>query len=210
MLLLALAVLALERGRPTLAAGLVGVAGLAKDVNVLWAAALPEASRRDWPSWRSVMVWAVMVAGPVCAWMLYLFVAGGGLQQAVGHGNFAAPLTGFATEWGATLSAVRDDGLGEFSRARLFAMVGITVQFLVLLFSGAWRNPWGRAGIASCVLMLFLGPAVWEGVPNAAIRVLLPMTFAFNLVLPRGRWFWPLALLGNLSVLAGLETVLSS
>ncbi len=33
------------------------------------------------------------------------------------------------------------------------------------------------------------------------------MTFAFNVVVPRGRWFWPLVLLGNLSVLAGLETI---
>ncbi len=166
MLLLALAMLALERGRPILAAGLMGMAGLAKDINLLWAAALPEAPRRDWPWWRSSMVLAVMVAGPVCAWTLYVhLVAGGGLQQAAGHGNFAAPLTGFVTKWGETLSAVRDEGLGEFPRAGLFAMIGITVQALVLSFSGAWRNPWGRAGIASCVLMLFLGPAVWGVFP---------------------------------------------
>jgi hypothetical protein len=50
--------------------------------------------------------------------------------------------------------------------------------------------------------MIFLGDAVWENYPSAAARVLLPMTVAFNLLVPRGR-FWPILLvLGNLGVLA--------
>ena len=33
------------------------------------------------------------------------------------------------------------------------------------------------------------------------------MTFAFNMVLPRNGWFWPLFLVGNLSVIPALETL---
>ena len=31
------------------------------------------------------------------------------------------------------------------------------------------------------------------------------MTIAFNVLLPRTRWFWPLAILGNLSAWHGLD-----
>jgi hypothetical protein len=55
--------------------------------------------------------------------------------------------------------------------------------------------------------MAALGPAVWEGVPGAVPRVLLPMTFAFNAVLPKNRWFWPLFVLGNLTVLPALHAI---
>ena len=41
----------------------------------------------------------------------------------------------------------------------------------------------------------------------AATRVLLPMTFAFNVLLPRNRWFWPLFVVGNLPTVHGLEAL---
>ena len=50
--------------------------------------------------------------------------------------------------------------------------------------------------------MIFLGEAVWEGYPGAASRVLLPMTLAFNVLVPRGAKWWLLLLLGNLTVLS--------
>ena len=70
-----------------------------------------------------------------------------------------------------------------------------------------WANPWWRIGIVYCILMGALGPGVWEGYPGAATRVLLPMTLAFNALLPRARWFWPLYLSGNLTVLHGFEAI---
>jgi len=57
-------------------------------------------------------------------------------------------------------------------------------------------------GASYAVLMIFLGDAVWESYPSAAARVLLPMTVAFNILVPRGKW-WPILLVvGNLGVLA--------
>jgi hypothetical protein len=54
---------------------------------------------------------------------------------------------------------------------------------------------------------MFLGEAVWEGEPSAASRVLLPMQFAFNVLVPSGRWWVPVLLLGNLTLLTGHITL---
>ena len=70
-----------------------------------------------------------------------------------------------------------------------------------------WKNPWWRVGISYVLLMVVLGPNVWAGYSGSATRVLLPMTFAFNVILPRDLWFWPLFALGNLTVLHSLEVI---
>ena len=106
--------------------------------------------------------------------------------------------------WGVTLSGLGAEA-SPYLWFRLIALVSLTTQAIVLVVVRARDNPWWRAGIASCALMVVLGPAVWEGFPGAATRVLLPMTVAFNAVLPRNRWFWPLLFLGNLTVINALH-----
>jgi hypothetical protein len=73
-----------------------------------------------------------------------------------------------------------------------------------LFFLLRWRpaERWWRVGAAFAVMMAFLSTPVWEGYPGAATRVLLPMTLAFNVLLPRAAKWWPLLLLGNLTVAA--------
>ena len=206
MLLLALSVLAIERGRARRAAGLVGLAGLAKDINLLWSAVLivPDGLKRY--GWRDLCLWGLMVAGPLSLWMLYV-AASLDFEDLGGGRNFAPPLAGYLENWSLTLAALGDEGWDSYARLSLYAMIGLTTQGAVLLAVRDWRNPWWRAGVGSVVLMTVLGPAVWEGYPGAVTRVLLPMTFAFNAVLPKNRWFWPLFVLGNLSILPGLEVL---
>ena len=139
--------------------------------------------------------------------MLYLWLGHHEVGGLAGHRNFGLPLTGYVTKWVMTLDELRKAGWESYARFSLLAMVSLTTQAAVLVISRDWNNPWWRVGMASCVLMVFLGDAVWEGHPGAMTRVLLPMTFAFNLVLPRTRWFWPLFILGNVTVLPGLETI---
>src|SRR5258708_4067544 len=55
--------------------------------------------------------------------------------------------------------------------------------------------------------MIFLGDAVWEGHPGAASRVLLPMQLAFNILVPAGRAWWLVLVLGNLTLLAAPATL---
>ena len=215
MLLLALGVAAMERGRPTRAAAVVGIACLAKSTNVLWSAMVvgPEDVRRR--NWQGVVLRGLLVAAPLTAWMLYLVLGtplGGASELVAGSrgisNNFAVPFSGYAAKWGATVAELRDAGWDSYARFSLLALIGLTTQAVVLLAVRDWRNPWWRAGMGSVVLMAFLGPAVWEGYPGAVTRVLLPMVFAFNAVLPRDtRWFWPLFVLGNLALLHSLEAL---
>ena len=58
-------------------------------------------------------------------------------------------------------------------------------------------------GAAYSVLLLFLSHWVWSGY-WAACRAVLPMTVAFNLLLPANSRFWPLWILGNLTLLHGV------
>ncbi len=204
MLLLAASILAIEGGRVRRSAGLIGLAGLGKDINLFSSAVLLAPGSLKRYGGRDLFIWGLLLAGPLALWML--FVAGRLEFDSIGGGrNFGVPFAGYLENWSLTLAALRDEGWDSYYRLSLYAMIGLTTQTAALLVLRDWRNPWWRAGMGSVVLMAALGPAVWEGVPGAATRVLLPMTFAFNFVLPRNRWFWPLWVLGNLSILPALE-----
>lgn len=204
MLLLALGVLAMERGRARPAAGMVGVAGLAKETSLLWGAILLVPGGLKHEGWRERCFLGLLVVGPLTAWMLYLLAGDLGGRSA-GVGNLGVPLAGYLQRWQAVLAGLRDPAASPGAQAAAVTLVGLTTQAAVLLRTRQWTNAWWRAGMASVVLMVFLGPSVWEGYPGAAPRVLLPMTFAFNAVLPRNAWFWPLFVLGNLPVSNGLD-----
>ena len=206
LLLLVLAVLAVERGKTSRAAALVGLAGLAKETNLLWSAVLcgPAALRRY--SWRELCVGALLIAAPLALWMFYSWSADAASGSTMGTRNFALPFTGYLTAWGVTLSELRE-GPSSDAWFKLLALTSLGTQAVVLAASRAWTSAWWRAGIATCALMVVLGPAVWHGYPDAATRVLLPMTVAFNAVLPRNRWFWPVFVLGNLTIINGLDTL---
>ena len=206
LLLLVLSVLAVERGRTSRAAALVGLAGLAKETNLLWSVVLcgPDALRRY--SWRYLCVGALLIAGPLALWMFYVWNADAASESIMGTRNFALPFTGYFTEWGTTISELRENP-SSYAWFNLLALISLGTQAVVLAASRAWTNAWWRVGIASCALMVVLGPAVWGGYPDSATRVLLPMTVAFNVVLPRSRWFWPVFVLGNLTIINGLDTL---
>ena len=117
------------------------------------------------------------------------------------------PLAAYGDKWALTLGEFRAQGWGSFARFSLLTLVGLTTQAVVLLWQRDWRSAWWRAGVGYVALLIVLGPAVWEGYPGAATRVVLPLTVAFNVQLSRARWFWPLWLLGNLNVLHGFEVL---
>ena len=67
------------------------------------------------------------------------------------------------------------------------------------------NDAWWRTGAAFSALMLCLGPAVWgDDLPGAAVRVLLPLGLAFNVLAVRQRAAWPWLVLGNLSIVGGV------
>jgi len=204
VLLLVVGLIAVERQRPWLAGWLLGVSGLGRETNLLGGAMfLPS-------RWRRMDL--VRLAGPTLAmllplglWVAYLRTLG--LPTDIGGArNFSWPLVAYAGKWVSTIGALRA-GADHWVWFSLLSCVALTVQAVVLAVRRNWTSPWWRLGAAYALFGLVLGPAVWEGHPGAAPRVLLPMTIAFNVLLPGSRLFWPLWILGNLSLVHGLEVI---
>jgi len=201
-LLLALGIAALQADRHWMAAAILGVAGLTRETSllggtVLFPSEIPKARRLV-----TLAVQGAMVVGPLALWLVYL--ASLGLPaDAAGERNFAVPFSAYIQKW---ITAVGDVRLADAGRDAWFtvaALVALTTQAAALAWWRAWRNPWWRVGMSYAVLLFVLGPAVWEGQPGAVTRVVIPMTLAYNVLLPRGRWFWPLWAVGNANLAHG-------
>ncbi len=200
LLLIAVGVMLAEQGRRWASACVLGVAGLGRETNVL--AAVAHLPGRDWSA-REVGRAAgrgLLVLGPLLAWTAYLWWIFREPSNA-GYRNVEAPLAAYVAKWGEVISGIRANGWDSSAKWTLVLLVSMTVQALAIMLRPRWTSAWWRIGAIFTVLFVFLGFSVWAGYPGAAPRVVLPMVLAFNAVLPRGRWWWPVLLLGNLSAL---------
>ena len=100
-------------------------------------------------------------------------------------------------------------GWASPARNSAIALVGTTVQIAYLLWRAEWQSAWWRAGLPYALLAVLLAPPVWEGDPGAFVRVLLPMTVAYNVLIPSSRRFWALCIAGNLSVITSIQLLLA-
>jgi hypothetical protein len=197
MLLLALAMAASERGRTWLAAATVGVATLGRETSILAALALPLPS--GWRGWARLAGAGVVIVVPVLVWQDYVWSIYRGSSTAEGMGHITPPLVAYLQKWRITIDSLRDTGLSGAAFSGLCTLVALSVQLLYLTVNRAWREPWWRLAAAFGILMLVVDYAVWDGYPGAATRVLLPLTFGFNVLLARGdRSFWWWYVAGNL------------
>jgi hypothetical protein len=176
------------------------LAVLTKETSFLGAIALQiETPLRTLP-WRRVGISLLACALPFVLWSLYVQQRFADATPEVSLGNFSWPLVGLFTQ---AQSALREVTLGNFDGRYSFglaAMVGLSVQACFF-----WRNPqprsaWWRVGAIYSLLLVFLSFWVWSGY-WAACRALLPMTIAFNLLLPANRTFLPLWIVGNFTAL---------
>lgn len=205
LLLIAAGVALAEAGWLWCSALLLGVAGLGKETNVLAVTTLPLPSRAG--GFRSLVLAvarALIVLLPLVLWMECMWFWLGSSGDA-GVRNFARPLFGYMAKWAETLEQLRIEGIGSLAQGSMLMLVALTVQALFFALRPRWRDPWWRLGATYTVLMLALGDAVWEGYPGAASRVLLPMTLAFNIAVPRRRAWWLVLLLGNLTIFFSLD-----
>ncbi|MGH7957089.1 MAG: hypothetical protein ACREH8_08760, partial [Opitutaceae bacterium] len=200
LLLVALAVRWLEDGRRTAGAVTLALAGLGKETSLLASAALDF----DWRAprtWGRTALTVIAIALPLLAWMAYVRWKFGPAEDP-GMGNFTLPFAGLAEKLGAAWSALREPDSWSINWAVMAAIIALIVQWL--FFALRWRpaERWWRVGAAFAVMMAFLSTPVWEGYPGAATRVLLPMTLAFNVLVPRGLRWLPVLVAGNLTVAA--------
>jgi hypothetical protein len=204
LLLIAWGVSLAERGRRWPSVCVLGIAGLGRETGLL--AGVVHAPGRDW-SWRNVLGAfgrGLAIAAPLILWWACLQYVWQ-VPTTAGSRNFDPPFAGFIAKWADTLAKLAEEGWMSTTRLTVLLLISLTVQVLVLLLRPQWDSLWWRVGAAYALLMLVLGSSVWEGYPGAAARVVLPMTLAFNVVLPRTRRWWPVLLLGNLSVFSAAE-----
>jgi hypothetical protein len=207
LLLIASGMALVEAKRPWLAAAVLGVAGLGKDTNVLAAAGMRLPERTDERAWGSWLARCALVLLPLAAWMLCLRIWLGPSDDMGDARNFAAPFAALAEKLQQSVSQLMAEGYPSLAKYDLLVMAGLLAQFLFFALRRRWQDPWWRLGAAYAVLMVFLGGAVWENYPSAAARVLLPMTLAFNVTVPRRRWWPALLLVGNLGVFASADII---
>ena len=201
LLLVALAMRWVEAGHRARGAAVLALAGLGKETSLLAVAGVAA------PDWRAPRTWwrpaltAVAVALPFLAWMGYVRGKFGPADDP-GQGSFTRPLAGLAEKWGDALGSLASGGDSALRWATVAVVFALTVQGLFFLLRRRPADAWWRIGAAFAGMMVFLATPVWEGFPGAATQVLLPMTLAFNIVVPRGRKWLAVLIAGNLTVVA--------
>ncbi len=203
LLLTAIAGLLLGRAKPGAAGGFIGLAALTRETAVLGLVMFWENLREILSRPKRTLLVLVAALLPLALWLLYVRHTFGG--SSVGQSNLALPLAGWLARWPELVRGWDTAGNPFLVVESVLEHIALTVQAIYLVWRPQKDCRWWRLGMASLLLMIVLGHAVWGGFPNATSRVLLPLTLAFNVRAVRDRarlgWF----LLGNLSIFAGLH-----
>ena len=204
LLLITWGVRLLEQGRPWSATCVLGVSGLGRETNLLTLPALAPGAKWNWEEVGRASVRLGLALAPLGAWVACIWWVCGQPSNA-GVGNFGRPFAAYFAKWFEAWRDYRLNGWDSSGKWMLIMLLALTVQMLAILLRPQWSRPWWRVGAPFAVLLIFLGPAVWGGFPGAAARVVVPMTLAFNVLVPRGLRWWPVLLLGNLSALSAVD-----
>jgi hypothetical protein len=212
LLLIALAVSAAEKGRIRTAAAIIGISMLGRETNLLTAAALAPLvlfgpnRPRVWV----VAICGLLIVGPELLWIDYLRSIY--RSTVLAHGpSLGLPLSAFAAQWSRVLhgSFFTLGPEAVWRSPSAMVLIALTVQAAGILLRPQLRSPMWWTGAVFSILMLLVSDHVWGGEPGATPRVVLPMTLAFNLMLPKGRAFWPWWAAGNIAVIPGVMALLS-
>lgn len=204
LLLLALAMAAVEGGRLAVGALLVGIAGLGRETNLLAIPALVDPTERRARAWLVQIACVGLAMAPLLVWIDYLYSVYRTLVFTAGNtmGGF---LHGYLWLVQGTWNGLVGYSLSASKLFAVFAVVAVTVQSVTMLARPVWSSPWWRMGCAYVGLFVFLGPIGMEGDPGTFLRLVLPLSLAFNVLIPRDApWFWPVAAAGNLTVFQGI------
>jgi len=203
-LLIASAILLVERGRRLGASLAFALALLTRETSVLAGVLLLPSQREDRRAWLRALGIGLAASAPFVAWLLYVHARFPSAPGVDGD-NFGWPFAAMLGSLEAVYRAAPQRGWHVFA-AQLLSTIGLCAQLMYLALSArcSWHERWWRVGAMFAVLFAVLGPAVWEDY-TAAARAVIPMTLAFNVLIRRNRWWsFPLCLLGNLSLLHGL------
>jgi hypothetical protein len=199
MCLIALAIVASERGRLFTAAAIVGISSLGRETNALAIVGLPKPDGRR--RWLKLAAALVLSAIPLLLWQDYLRSIYRSTSDA-GYSHLVTPLLVYVHVLRDTAARVlRGDGL--LLTLKLGVVICLAVQAAYLIHRRRYESPWWRIAVPYAVLLFTVHSVVWDGYPGAVTRVTLPLAFGFNVLLTRetGWQFWPWFILGNLHLL---------
>ncbi len=203
LVLFVAAMAAVERGRGRSAMAWFGASLLARETMLVGAWGLVSKAWERAPGrlWHNGLM-LVLAVLPLALWLVYVGWQVG--PSGTGVRVFGWPGAGLIGDWREEWALVCTGENRLLVWASLLSTVALTVQAVFMVVQFRPDDRWWRVGAGYVVLMLVLGPAVWEGIAGAALRVLLPLLLVCNVMVVRNRFssWWLLAL--NLSVGVGL------
>ena len=159
---------------------------------------------------RAAWIWqwlrAALLLLPLAIWLLYVDarLPGASAGGLLGSNNFSLPFLAWGQHILDSIRSMRPSAMGEIA-----ACLSLGAQAIYLIAFPRQESPIWRMGIGFALLYFCLGSAVFVN-QLAYGRVVLPLTFAFNLLLwqkeARGFLLWFLA--GNAGIALGFATSL--
>ena len=185
LVLIALAVAAVEKGRPLLSAAIIGISALGRETNLL-ASSATYSSRP--PRAVEVLLSAVLIVLPLFIWADYLRSIY--RSTIFAQTNKLMPGTGLYRSWrNVVFEDVKGSGLFSMQGLWLCLLIALAAQAVYSIVRRDYAAPWWRIGVVYAALMLVLDRTLADPLTGAITRVLLPMTVGFNIQLAsEARW----------------------
>ena len=200
LLFVALGVRCLERNRTWLGAGVLALAGLVRETSIICAAAFALPLPRDKRSWFRAGAAAAVIVLPALLWIGVLYAhyhhLGGGGR------NLALPLVGLRGKIGELIADLKANGFNASLCGEMTVVIASTIQVAFIVSRPAPGIVWWRIGCVFAIFWGVLGFPVWESTPSAAARAVLPLTLAFNVLVPRSARGLAVLIAGNLTILS--------
>jgi hypothetical protein len=201
----ALGILAVfSNNRKIIAMTLLGISGLIKETSVLSFLALPWSKRYRSCEVKRFIIATLIILLPTTLWIIYVH-ARLSYGSAAGIGVFTFPFFGIAQKLSSCVQnlATGWDGSSISQQATLLFEIlcplSLIAQSIYLVTKPRINSAEWRLGIGFVLLFSILGKNVWVE-QYAYCRVLLPLTFSFNLLIHRQESavkFTALYLIGN-------------